>query len=268
MDTMFMNLTYNQFTLLVFLERSECKVYTQRELSSAIGISLGLVNRVLNELIEAQLIVLDSVGFYAVSKNKCSLEPYKVKGALIFAAGFGERLMPLTQKKHKSLLTVKDKPIITYILDALVAAGIDDITIVRGYLKEQFEFLKNDYPNIVFVDNPIYATSKNITSAFLVRDKFAQSYIIEGDVLLKNPLVIKKYEYHTHFKTIHVERSEMWCFKLLGSKIKEYKLGGENVHETSGVSFWSQNDAENFSLISKVHLICLVVRKDFGMMFL
>ena len=195
---------------------------------------------------ENQFLVMDPSGFYEVSKKGLNaLEPYKVKRAIIFAAGFGERLMPLTYERHKSLLVVKGKPIITYLLDALVAVGIDDITIVRGYLREQFDFLKKDYPSIAFIDNPIYATSKNITSAFLVRDKFSQSYIIEGDILLKNPLVIKKYEYHTHFKTIHVERSETWCFKLLGSKIKEYKLGGENVHETSGLSFWAHNDAES-----------------------
>jgi UDP-N-acetylglucosamine diphosphorylase/glucosamine-1-phosphate N-acetyltransferase len=58
---------------------------------------------------------------------------------VILAAGKGERLQPLTDRKPKALLPVCNKPLITYHLDLLREHGIDDIAVVVGHLKEQLE---------------------------------------------------------------------------------------------------------------------------------
>ena len=52
---------------------------------------------------------------------------------IIIAAGYGSRLKPLTAKTPKSLVEIDGKPIITYPIDALVAAGVSDISVVVGY---------------------------------------------------------------------------------------------------------------------------------------
>jgi UTP--glucose-1-phosphate uridylyltransferase len=63
----------------------------------------------------------------------------KVRKAVIAAAGFGTRFLPQTKAMPKEMLPVVDKPIIQYIVEELVAAGIEDIVIVTGYHKRTIE---------------------------------------------------------------------------------------------------------------------------------
>ncbi|GHV54806.1 hypothetical protein AGMMS49579_16110 [Spirochaetia bacterium] len=53
------------------------------------------------------------------------------------------------------------------LLDVVIAAGINEIYIVRGYLGEQFDQLLYKYPSIRFVENPLYNETNNISSALL-----------------------------------------------------------------------------------------------------
>jgi UTP--glucose-1-phosphate uridylyltransferase len=63
----------------------------------------------------------------------------RVRKAVIAAAGFGTRFLPQTKAMPKEMLPVVDKPIIQYIVEELVAAGIEDIVIVTGYHKRSVE---------------------------------------------------------------------------------------------------------------------------------
>ena len=54
--------------------------------------------------------------------------------ALILAAGFGSRLMPLTQSKPKCMVEYEGRAIVDYEIEALRACGIDEIAVVGGYL--------------------------------------------------------------------------------------------------------------------------------------
>jgi len=63
----------------------------------------------------------------------------KVRKAVIAAAGFGTRFLPQTKALPKEMLPIVDKPIIQYIEEELVAAGIEDIVIVTGYHKRSIE---------------------------------------------------------------------------------------------------------------------------------
>jgi UTP--glucose-1-phosphate uridylyltransferase len=63
----------------------------------------------------------------------------KVRKAVIAAAGFGTRFLPFTKAMPKEMLPLVDKPIIQYIVEELVAAGIEDVVIVTGYHKRAIE---------------------------------------------------------------------------------------------------------------------------------
>lgn len=60
-----------------------------------------------------------------------------MKQAIILAAGEGQRLRPFTVNKPKAMLSIAGKPILGYVIDALVANGIRNIVIVVGYKKEE-----------------------------------------------------------------------------------------------------------------------------------
>lgn len=63
----------------------------------------------------------------------------KVRKAVIAAAGFGTRFLPQTKAMPKEMLPLIDKPIIQYVVEELVEAGIEDIVIVTGYHKRSIE---------------------------------------------------------------------------------------------------------------------------------
>lgn len=63
----------------------------------------------------------------------------KVRKAVIPAAGFGTRFLPQTKAMPKEMLPIVDKPVIQYIVEELVDAGIEDIIIVTGYHKRTIE---------------------------------------------------------------------------------------------------------------------------------
>jgi len=70
----------------------------------------------------------------------------KIRKAVIPAAGFGTRFLPQTKAMPKEMLPIVDKPVIQYVVEELVAAGITDIAIVTGWHKRAIED-HFDYPN-------------------------------------------------------------------------------------------------------------------------
>ena len=76
----------------------------------------------------------------------------KIRKAVIPAAGFGTRFLPQTKAMPKEMLPVVDKPIIQYIVEELVEAGVQDIIIVTGYHKRTIED-HFDKPSMELIEN-------------------------------------------------------------------------------------------------------------------
>ena len=76
----------------------------------------------------------------------------KITKAVIPAAGFGTRFLPQTKAMPKEMLPIVDKPIIQYIVEELVDAGITDIYIVTGYHKRTIED-HFDGPSMDLIEN-------------------------------------------------------------------------------------------------------------------
>ena len=238
-----MQLTYNEFEILTVIER-ENKTLSQRNLSNLSSLSLGTVNKTIIELLNKNYIDKD----YLITQSGLkALEPYRVKRAIFLAAGFGSRLVPITLNTPKPLVLVKGKKIIETLLDACVNAGIEDITIVVGYLADQFEILLKKYPNIKFIKNDIYNEANNISSAYLVRNMFDNTYILESDLYLYNPNLIRKYEYKTNFLGFKVRRTDDWCFDTKNGVIVRQKVGGENCYQMVGISYYDKEYSKQIS---------------------
>lgn len=76
----------------------------------------------------------------------------KIRKAVIPAAGFGTRFLPQTKAMPKEMLPIVDKPVIQYVVEEAVAAGIEDIVIVTGALKRAIED-HFDVPNAELLKN-------------------------------------------------------------------------------------------------------------------
>lgn len=59
--------------------------------------------------------------------------------AVVLAAGKGERLLPLTENRPKHLLPIGGKPLLEWILEGMVGAGVDEALLVTHYMEEQIK---------------------------------------------------------------------------------------------------------------------------------
>ena len=106
--------------------------------------------------------------------------------AIILAAGVARRLAPLTDKTHKCLLTVGDRPLLARMLAALEAAGVRDAVIVVGHFAGQIRELAGTRfgrVRIRYVDNPEY-TKGSAISLYAAREHLGEpALVMDADVL-------------------------------------------------------------------------------------
>lgn len=237
------NLTAKEFKLLELVEGRAGEKLTQRDLATATGFSVGSVNKLVASLTEAGF--LDKMTL--TEEGREALEPYRVKRAVLIAAGFGERMVPITLNTPKPLVRVRGKRIIDSLLDALEAAGIEDVYIVRGYLGEQFDQLRYRYPSVKFIENEIYNEANNISSALAASGLLENAYVMESDILLANPRLITKYQYESNYLAFPVERTDDWCFYVKHGVIDSLAVGGVGCYQMCGISYWSGEDGRKLA---------------------
>ena len=150
----------------------------QRALSDESGHSLGVVNRSLKKLMEEGL--LDE----SMSPTRKALdleEKCCPRNAIILAAGFGMRMVPINMETPKAFLEVKGEALIERQIRQLHEAGITDITVVVGFMKEKFDYLIDEY-GVDLVVNRDYASANNLYSMKLAADRLSNTYIIPCDI--------------------------------------------------------------------------------------
>src|SRR5699024_12850788 len=101
------------------------------------------------------------------------------KGAIILAAGFGIRMVPINTEVPKALLEVSGRPLIEHLILQVQEAEIFDITIVVGYMRERLEYLADKY-GVSLVNNLRYSETNNINSLMLVAVNISTKSIYLG----------------------------------------------------------------------------------------
>ena len=158
-----------------------------------------------------------------------------------------EQVAPVTLDTPKPLVKVNGVRILDTLLDALYSKGITNITIVRGYKKEQFDQLLEKYPTIRFIDNPEFNLANNISSAIHAIDLIDRCYICEADLYITNPEIINKYEYRTNYLGAKVTETDDWCFKKRNGNAVGYQMGGTDCYQAFGISYWDEEDGHKLS---------------------
>lgn len=237
-----MKLTHKEFDVLAALAEAE-KPLTQRKLEQTTLHSLSTINRVCKTLAENGLVKDGKITDAGIE----ALEPYRAKRAIFIAAGFGSRLVPITLNTPKPLVRVNGKRLIDTMLDACLEAGISEIYVVRGYLAEQFDQLLYKYPMIKFIENPSYNEANNISSAMAARFMMQDAYVLESDLLVSNPKIIRKYNYCSNVLGIWKERTDDWCITQKDGYVDEEKVGGLNCHQMYGVYYLNASDGSRLA---------------------
>lgn len=239
-----MKLNRYQFEILTFLEKNGSQDYSIRTLSDTLKISGSQIEKCL-EIMSDNGLIRQNDSKLEITKNGLeNLEPYRVKSAVIMAAGFGARMVPVTLERPKPMVKVNGVRIIDTLLDALVAVGITDITLVRGYKKEKFDELLEKYPFINLVDNDEFDKTNNISSIMKVLDKVDSCYLCEADLYISNPDVITKYQYYSNILGSYSLETDDWSFRMRDGYITDYQKGNTYCYNYYGISYWTKEDSE------------------------
>ena len=169
---------------------------------------------------------------------------HTVKRAVILAAGKGERLNPVTLKTPKPLIRVNGVRIIETIINALHKNGIYEIYVVTGYLKEQFEELKEDFPDIKLIENPYYDSCNNISSLYVARDHLEEAIILDGDQMIHNPDVLTPFFVISGYNASWCAKdTDEWLLEVSDGIIKSCsRTGGKNGYRLYSISRWTAED--------------------------
>jgi len=235
-----MTLTKSTFKVLNAL-RDEA-VHTQRHIATATGLSLGTVNTAYRALVDAGLAENFSVtpaGFEALS-------PYKVDNAIIMAAGLSSRFAPLSYEKPKGVLTVRGEVLIERQIRQLQEAGITDITVVVGYMKEAFFYLEDKFGVTIRV-NAEYSVRNNNSTLMLVREKLGNTYVCSSDDYFTEN-VFEPYVFEAYYPGVFFagETNEYLLDTARDGRITGVTIGGRDKYGMLGHVYFDRAFSETF----------------------
>ena len=166
---------------------------TQREIALSAGISLGAVNKAVREL--CAMNYLDKTACVTVQGMR-AMQPYRVQSAVILAAGMAKRFAPLSFEKPKAMFEVRGEILIERLIRQLKQAGISNIVVVVGYMKEEFFYLEDEFGVSIEV-NPQYAERGNYASLYCARAALGNSYVCCSDEYYPEN-IFRAYEYRPY----------------------------------------------------------------------
>ena len=240
-----MALTRYDFEVLSYLERVEKSPYSVRQLGDALCISGTAVMKSIEELVAREMVRATAETLSITEKGRTALEPYRVRRAIILAAGFGSRMMPATADRPKPMVRVNGVRIIDTLLDSLTAVGIREITIIGGYQFEKLKELQEKYPYVKLIENKEYAVTNNISSALLSFDALHDGcYFCEADLYIINPRIITKYQYASNILGSYSLETDDWSFKMADGYLTDYRKGNTYCYNYYGISYWTPEDCE------------------------
>lgn len=264
----------NTFTSNILLSLYKSASQNQRTLSRTIKLSLGLVNKSIQQLKHEQFLNNDNT----LTPSALSLiHTNSPRNAIILAAGVGMRMVPINTETPKGLLNVNGEPLIERLISQLNQTGIFDITVVVGFMKESYEYLIDKY-NVTLVVNPEYTVKNNLHSLALVSNKIHNSYIIPCDIWCKeNPF--NTHEINSWYMLIDDDvkssvrvNSKMEIIKTMPSESGNSMIGIAYVNNADSIflsqkllecdfsdtytnSFWEDAAFENKKMIFDANLV-------------
>ena len=167
--------------------------------------------------------------------------------AVLMAAGLGTRMKPLTDTIPKPLVKVNGIPMIETVINGLKERGIDEISVVTGYLGECFSYLPPKYPGLKLIENREYETVNNISSIKAAADIFRgrDVFICEADLYISDPSIFDTDLTDSCYFGKFVEgHSDDWVFEQDGEGyIKRVGKVGDDCYNMCGISFFKGKDS-------------------------
>lgn len=171
---------------------------------------------------------------------------YKVDNAVIMAAGTASRFAPISYERPKALIEVKGEVLIERQIRQLREAGVDEIIIVVGYMKESFMYLKEKF-GVKIVENTEYLTRNNNSTIMAVKDFLKNTYICSSDNYFnKNPFESQVDD--AYYAAIYADgQTKEWCMtEDEDGYVDSVTVGGEHAWFMLGHTFWTEEFSQKF----------------------
>lgn len=168
----------------------------------------------------------------------------RVERAVIMAAGFGNRMRPVTLTTPKPLVRVNGTRMIDTVIRALHANGIREIYIVTGYLGEQFSVLTREYEGITLIDNPYYDSCNNISSLYAAREHLENAIILDGDQLIFNEEILRPEFERSGYNAVWTDgETDEWLLTVENGIVTDCsRTGGSTGWQLYSISRWTAED--------------------------
>ena len=107
--------------------------------------------------------------------------------AIVLAAGVGSRLRPYTDDRPKGMVEVNGKPILEYQFETLKQAGVDEIIVVCGYLKDK---ITSACVRLSKIQNERWDTTNMVASLHCAREWLTDDVVISyADIIYQQPVL-------------------------------------------------------------------------------
>jgi len=166
--------------------------------------------------------------------------------AIILAAGKSNKFAPFTYEKPKGIFNVRGQALIDRQIEQLKEAGIEEIIVVVGFMKEKFFYLEEKY-GVKLIVNNTFASKGNLYSLYVARKFLGNTYICCADhYFIDNPfLEIEKNSYRAciwksgSFREFGIEISDI-------DVITEITVGGKNSYTMVGQAYFTEKFSRTF----------------------
>lgn len=167
------------------------------------------------------------------------------------AAGISSRFAPLSYEKPKGLLKVKGEILIERQIRQLQDAGISDITLVVGYMKEMFFYLEEEF-GVNIVVNEDYYKYNNTSTLIRVLDKIDNTFICSSDNYFTENVFMEKPDFAYYSAEYAENETEEYCLTTdADDVINKVSIGGKNAWYMIGHVYFSHDFSVKFKEILK-----------------
>lgn len=183
-----------------------------------------------------------------------------MKNAIILAAGKSNRFAPFTYEKPKGLFRVKGEILIERQIKQLRSAGVEDIYIVVGYMKEKFFYLERKYDVRLVVNNE-FGKKGNLYSLYVVRQHLSNSFICCADhYFVDNPFIEKNLD-NRSYRAVSYQTGKFREFGITYSDadvITNLTVGGKDSLAMVGHAYMNERFSQVFRALMEAEI------NDFG----